>query len=177
MDYHNSTILPRGYRLMWTYCNVIVLCCIAPMVFVFGCKSRSSSTTTPAESVSIAISPGTRLTLKSQDSGTIDSQQDRTMITLGRKFQIEGEINSDCKVGDTVYLEVRYRVNQETWSTIANAVAKVESVKDGKGRFRADFYITDIGSRDGRLMVQHYSSATKVSTDAGSVDVGLRAGQ
>ncbi len=171
-----ATKLRRGLRAIWRHHNVIVACWIL-LFFVFGCKSQAPSTTSPVESVAILSSSGTRLTLKSQDSGTINSEQDRTMITLGRKFQIEGEISSDCKVGDTVYLDMRYLVNQETWSTIANATAKVDKVQDGKGRFRADFYITDIGNRDGRLIVKHYSSATKVNTDAGSVDVGLRAGR
>lgn len=170
---------PYCDRCLRLFVYFIGMCCVVPMVLLFGCNSQSptATATASAESASILSSTGTPLTLKSQDTGTINKEQDRTSITLGRRFQIEGEIGSDCKFGDTVHLDMRYRVNQDTWSTIANATAKVDKVQDGKGRFRADFYITDIGDRDGRLIVQHYSSAKKVTTDAGSVDVGLRAGR
>ena len=146
---------------------------IVLMVFLFGCKSPLTPPPV-AEKVSVTSSSGALLTLTAQVKGTVSSDAGRTIVTTGRAFQIDGELKTPCKVGDLVHLDLRHQVGPNKWSSLANAVTKVESVHDGIGRFSTEFFITDVGDRDGRMNVELCAPDTDNRTDAGSVDVGIR---
>ena len=166
----------QPYRqFIWTAVIVQNTVCrigVVMVLFLMGCQSKAAPTST-LEKVSIGSPSGTLLTFTAQTSGTVSSSADRITVTAGRKFRIDGELTTPCKIGDIVHVDLRHRVGSDKWSSIANAVTKIGSVTEGKGQFSTDFYVSDIGDRDCRLNVELYTTAMDTRTDAGAVEIRL----
>ena len=152
--------------------NTMLRLGIIALLFLVGCTSKPTPPSA-IEEVLVESPSGTLLTFTALTIGTLSSSADRTTVTAGRKFQIDGELTTPCKIGDIVHIDLRHRVGPDKWSSIANAVTKIKFVKDGKGQFSTDFYVSDIGDRDCRLNVELYTTAMDTRTDAGAVEIRL----
>ena len=127
-----------------------------------------------AEKIEVAAGDKARLTLSSSAAGSLALTPSRTEVATGRELKVHGEIAVPCAVGDSVSLHVEWRVDSKTWSTIANAHAKIESVKDGNGHFKSDLFIPDIKEQDCRIRITHDASASHERTELPSIDIHIR---
>ena len=155
--------LARNFRRA----TVLVVC------VAFGCKPVVT-TPTIAEKIDVAAGDKVRLTLSSSVAGSLAQTPSRTEVATGRELKVRGEIAMPCAVGDWVSLHVEWRVDSKTWSTIANAHAKIESVKDGNGHFNSDLFIPDIKEQDARIRIAHDASASHERTELPSIDIHIR---
>ena len=150
------------------------VCHFACILLLIGCRSKAPQPVV-AERAEIRPKTGGLLTFTSDQGGTVATKDNRVEVTWGRKFNIEGEVESTCAVGDSIYIDLLVRVDQNKWSNAANVIARVESVDAGKARFRADFFVTKMKDQDCRLTISCNSVTKKERNELTEIDVRLRA--
>ena len=143
-------------------------------MLLFGCAPYKPQ---PANVERVEIRPlaGGALTFLSEQKGTIAQQGEKIEVTCSRSFKIKGEVEAACEIGDLIFIELQLPVEREKWSTAANAIAKVESVKDGRASFQVDFYVGEFKEQDCRLILELYSVSKKERSPLNEVNVRLRA--
>ena len=150
------------------------VCHVACVLLLFGCTSKPPKPAV-AERVESRPQAGGLLTFTSDQIGTVATKDNRVEVTWGRAFKIEGEVEGTCAVGDSIYIDLLIRVDQNKWSNAANKIAKVESVHSGKARFQADFFVTEMKDQDCRLTISCNSVTKKERNVLTEIEVRLRA--
>lgn len=151
------------------------ICGLCWILLLIGCTAKAPSFVV-VERVETPIPAGGQVTFLFDQKGMVTTREGKgPELAWGRKFKIEGEVNAVAAVGDFVYIDLEFRVERDKWSTIANAIGKVESVQSGKARFKADFYITEIRDMDCRLKITHRSATKDQRDDWAEMDIRVRA--